>query len=327
MKAFAGKFSVALLSAFGAALCLLNASGAKLFCVTKGCHIYSGYGLFGISFYVFGLVGFLLILLLALLHPRLGSPFWLPAVLALALALEILFLVYQFLFWPCVSCLVVGILIVLAAISAVLLMPIKGRILLWTLSGIWTVLFIYVGLAALKEAAFTPWAVAGNPEAPVKIFFSPICPACKEAVTRVLEDPALSAKTAFFPVAKNARDEARIAAFLQRKSPERTIAALFEELPEEARLTAGQKWRLQVNKMALARMGAATVPFITAPFLPLPAPVEPPAMELPPPDSPFAPPQELPFSSPSGTAAPSPAAGCSAFEEAPGCETSENPSR
>lgn len=326
MKAFAGKFAVALLAALGAALCLLNASGAKLFCVTKGCHIYSGYGLFGISFYVFGLVGFLLIMLLALLHPRLGTPFWLPAVLALALALEILFLVYQFLFWPCVSCLVVGILIVLAAISAVLLMPVRGRILLWTLSGLWTVLFIYVGLAAFKEAAFRPWAIAGNPEAPVKIFFSPVCPACREAVTRVLKDPALSSQTAFFPVAKNSTDEARIAAFLRQKGQALPITSLFEESPAGARLTAGQKWRLQVNKMALARMGAATVPFVTAPFLPQAAPAAAPAAQMPV-DSPFAPPQESPFAPPSITPAPPPASGCSAFEEAPGCDPSEQPNR
>lgn len=322
MKAIAGKSVVALLSAMGAALCLLNASGAKLFCVTQGCHIYSGYGFLGVSFYVLGLAGFLLVLVLTLLYPRFGTPFWLPAALALALALEVLFLFYQFLFWPCVSCLIVGILVVLAALFAVALMRIRGRILLWTLSALSFIFFIYVSLSAVKEAVFKPWAVAGNPDAPVKVYFSPVCPACRETVIRILENPPLATQTAFFPVAKNAQDEARIATFLQGKSGELPLSEIFNEASAEARLTAAQKWRLQVNKMALARMGTATVPVVIAPFLPQAAPPAPVDFATPS-DSPFAPPEGPLFGPPSG-AAPSlaPTPGCSAFDQAPDCEPS-----
>lgn len=316
----AGKIAVTFFSLLGAVFCYLNATGAKLFCVTQGCRIYSGYGLFGISFYVYGLAGFLLILLLGLLHPRARTSFWLPAVLALALVLDILFLFYQYFFWPCVSCLVAGALIVLSALSALLLLRVRGRTLLWILVVAWSILGSYVGLAAVKEAAFTPWAIAGDPEAPVKVFFSPVCPACREAVTRILEDPALAAQTAFFPVAKNSEDEARIAAFLQKNEKEPSLAGLFDEAPAAPPLTSAQKWRLQVNKMALSRMGVSSVPLVIAPFLPQAASPKPggPAEPI---DSPFAPPQASPFAPPGSTPLPSATPGCSAFEESPDCET------
>lgn len=44
-----GRHGLQLLSLLGALYCLANATGAELFCGTRGSEIYAGYGLFGLS--------------------------------------------------------------------------------------------------------------------------------------------------------------------------------------------------------------------------------------------------------------------------------------
>jgi hypothetical protein len=265
-----GRAKVALLisSLLGGFYCLLNAAGAELFCSTRGCEIYAGYGLFGLSFYIYGFAGFLGIFLLTLWYPRRGAHLLLSVAVGLVLFLDTLFLIYQTLLWPCSSCHVVALLIGLTAFFAVIGQDLPGRKLLIGIGLVWSVFFIFVGLAVVKEVAFSPWPIYGSAEAPVKVYFSPTCPACEKAARKILNEPQTATETAFYPIAKNATDEARLARLLRLPAEMRdgeAILGLFEKEPDQpATLSVREKFLLFCNKMALAKAGAARVPMIVS---------------------------------------------------------------
>jgi hypothetical protein len=321
LKFLAGKVSILLLSFLGALFCLLNARGADLLCLTQGCRIYSSYTLLGIGFYIYGLAGFLLIFALALIYPRARSALWLSLVVGTILLLDGFFLVYQYLFWPCMSCLVVAALIGMIAVAGIWWLRLPGRPLLMLIGAAWFVFFGYATLEASKEISFPSWAIAGEADAPIKVFFSPVCPACKDVVTRILQDPGTARMTAFYPIAKNSRDEERIAAWLEAaetRGEAPPLTDLFEDPETVANLTAADRGRLRANKITLARRGGASVPFIVAPFLPeLSKPVQ--SIFTPPSGDLFAPPGASPFGSASPFAPP--VQGCGFIEDVD-CEES-----
>jgi len=298
-------------SFLGGLYCLLNAAGAELFCGTRGCELYAGYGLFGLSFYIYGFAGFLGIFLLTLWYPRRGAHLLLSVAVGLALFFDTLFLIYQSLLWPCSSCQVVALLIGLTAFFAVFGLKVPGRKLLIGIGLLWSVFFLFVGLAVVKEVAFAPWPIYGSPDAPVKVYFSPTCPACEEAARKILNDPQAATETAFYPIAKNTTDEARLARLLRQPGGSVKIAGilgLFEQEPDHpANLSAREKFLLFCNKMALARSDAIRVPLIVSPGI----------MEIDSLDDGLSLPIENLWSSPVGT---TPDAGCSAFTDDEDCE-------
>ena len=298
-------------SFLGGLYCLLNAAGAELFCGTRGCEIYAGYGLFGLSFYIYGFAGFLGIFLLTLWYPRRGAHLLLSVAVSLALILDTLFLIYQSLLWPCSSCHVVALLIGLTAFFAVFGLNLPGRKVLIGTGLLWSVFFIFVGLAVVKEVAFAPWPIYGSPEAPVKVYFSPTCPACEEAARKILSDPEAANETAFYPVVKNATDEARLARLLRQPGQTRdgeAILGLFAKEPDQpATLGAREKFLLFCNKMALSRSDATRVPLIVSPGI----------MEIDSLDDGLSLPVENLWGSPVGTTTD---AGCSAFTDDDDCE-------
>jgi len=257
----------------GSLFCLANAFGADLLCVTQGCRIYQGYGLFGIPFYILGAAGFLA--LLAVISLRFLQPL-LALALFSALALDTLFLVYQYLFWPCASCMVVALLMGAVAGLGLLGMPSLRKSWLLGTGLVWLTFFLVVGLATIKEVAFRPWTMWGSPTAAIKVYFSPNCPACREAVEQLLE-VAEPTTIALFPVAKSAADLAPLARALAtlrpgetdtlRSSLEEMFSAATPDQTDKAPMRLGWRIRLGLwsNKMMLARMGSAEVPKIIAP--------------------------------------------------------------
>jgi hypothetical protein len=176
---------------------------------------------------------------------------------------------------------------------------------------LWSVFFIFVGLAVVKEVAFSPWPIYGSAESPVKVYFSPTCPACEKAARKILNDPQATAETAFYPVAKNATDEARLARLLRQPGGTVNVAGLLELFEQEsndpANLSVREKFLLFRNKMALAKAGATKVPLIVSPSI----------IEIKSLDDGFSLPLENLWGSPVGT---SPDAGCSAFTDEVDCE-------
>lgn len=265
------KFFLLFCSFLGGAYCLLNAAGAELFCSTQGCDIYAGYGLFGLSFYIYGFAGFLGIFLLALWSSWRPARSLLAIAVGLALFFDTLFLIYQALLWPCSSCHVVALLIGLTAFFAVTGLNVPGRKFLIGIGLLWSVFFIFVGLSVVKEVAFSPWPIYGSIDAPVKVYFSPTCTACEEAIRKIINDPQIATETAFYPVAKNGKDEARLAILFQRSGRRVDtdgILGLFEKgANQPATLGVRDKLRLFSNKMALAKANAIRVPMIVSPYI------------------------------------------------------------
>lgn len=248
----------------GFALCLLNAAGAKLFCLTSGCALYAGYSLFGLSFYVYGAIVFGVIFLLAVtvrkmprVVPLLGG------IILTTLFFDLLFLGWQLLYWPCSSCLVVALLLGGTAAGFWRSYPPLCRHLFKGVLLVWLILFIPSVVAAGKEVLLTPWALYGPADASVHVFFSPTCPACTSEVNKLLQNPEV-ARMAFYPVAKNDRDLHLLAALLQEgiEQPANLGRLFGSDMKEATSLPLRLRWRLAKNKMALARHGAQTIPFI-----------------------------------------------------------------
>jgi len=248
----------------GLALCLLNAAGAKLFCLTSGCTLYAGYTLFGLSFYVYGAIAFGVIALLATSAGKIPRAVpWLGGIIVAGLALDLLFLGWQLLYWPCSSCLVVALLLGGTAAGFWRSYPHLCRHLFKSVLLLWLIFLIPSLVAAGKEILLTPWALSGPAEASVRVFFSPTCPACKSEVNKLLHSPEVS-HMAFYPIAKNEQDLRLLTALLQvGVTQPGDLGQLFNDEQKEASdPPLLLRWRLAKNKMALARYGAQTIPLI-----------------------------------------------------------------
>jgi hypothetical protein len=248
----------------GLALCVLNAAGVGLFCLTNGCALYSGYSFFGFSFYVYGAVAFGVISLLAIIASRRASVVpWLGVILCVGLLLDLLFLGWQLLYWPCSSCLVVALLLGGAAAGFWRRYPQSCRLSFKVVFISWLVLLIPVSVAVGKEVLLTPWAIYGPSDASIRVFFSPTCPACSKEVNKLLQSSDVN-RIIFYPIAKNERD-LRLLATLQHQGITQSadLAKLFtDELEEATDPPLNLRWRLARNKITLARYGAQTIPFI-----------------------------------------------------------------
>lgn len=245
-------------------LCLANAGGAELFCVTAGCDIYQGYAFLGLSFYVWGALAFGAVLLfsrLPLLRERL--PGGMIILCSLLLVGDALFLAYQVLFWPCTSCLAVALLLGGIGYSEWRKTTGPGRNVLGGALALWLVLLIPAGFHALKEMGGQPWILYGVQDAPTQVYFSPTCPSCKTVVESLLDNPSLTGKVAFIPVAKNTEDKKRIAGVLsQNHTGADAVRKLFQtELPP-GELSLKAQLRLLRNKSSLAGRGFSSVPQI-----------------------------------------------------------------
>jgi hypothetical protein len=260
----AGAIMILFPALLGLTLCLLNAAGAGLFCLTSGCALYAGYSLFGLSFYVYGAIAFGVIVLLAASAGKIprAAP-WLGGIILAGLALDLLFLVWQLLYWPCSSCLVVALLLGWTAVGFWRTYPRLCRHLYKGVLLVWLALWIPSAVAAGKEVLLTPWAIYGPADASVRVFFSPTCPACVTEVNKLLQSSEV-ARMAFYPIAKNDRDLRLIATLLQEGVAQPAdLGRLFAADLKEAQDPSQQlRWRLAKNKMALARYGAQTIPLI-----------------------------------------------------------------
>jgi len=253
----------------GLALCLFNAAGAEIFCVTQGCAIYAGYSLFGQSFYVFGAGGFAIILLLALSARKSESGrALLYGALLTGLFLDTLLLVWQLLYWPCSSCLVVAILLGAAGVGFLTRFGSARRVLLKGVLLVWLVVLVPSVVAVGKEVLVAPWPIYQASEADIEVFFSPTCPACSSEVAKLLNSAQVD-RLAFYPIAKSEYDVRLVATFMQRgMTGVQDLEKLFDSEPDpKIQPSLELRWRLSRNKMVLARYGAKTIPFIVSPTI------------------------------------------------------------
>ncbi|MDT8444493.1 MAG: hypothetical protein RQ722_09380 [Desulfuromonadales bacterium] len=268
--------AVVIPTALGLIFCALNAAGAKLLCVSSGCDIYAGYTLGGLSINLLGAVFFAVLLLLSLLSSRLALfRRGLYAVLLAGLLLDTLFLIWQILYWPCTSCLLVALLLALCVLGARASFPEFRRSVINLTLLLWLVAFVPVVVTAGKELLLQPWPILGSVGAPVTVYFSPTCPTCEKTVVDILDQAGLSGQVAFYPIAKNQEDLRRLVRLTGQvgEAELRRVFAPADEIDAKPGLT--QRWRLARNKMALARLGADTVPLVLTPRLVHATPVAP----------------------------------------------------
>lgn len=271
MTEFQTKISVICISLLAALFCFANASGMNLFCGTEGCGIYKGYGLFGLSFYVLGGIAFLAIAGIVFASSYFRIQYILLLTLIAGLICDGLFLAYQWLYWPCSSCLIVAALFGLVALIGSRLTGGKGKRSLLLLAGVWSVFFAFVSLAVVKELVFQPWAMweVSNPK--TQVYFSPSCPSCKTVVLQILETRDLD-QVVFLPICKNEEDVRQIEKVLpliKNNHREQAIRDLFsEEIKPSVCLNPKEKFGLLCNKIQLAMKGETTVPLIVAHSIP-----------------------------------------------------------
>ena len=271
------KWSIALL-VFGMLYCLASMFGVtEAICHTQGCQIYKGYSFLGMSLYFWGVIAFGVCLILFVyrkqLFRRYLRDFYIYA-LRLFLVCEVCLLIYQAIYLPCFSCLVVA--FVWGAVFALALawsdvFAWKRNVWQYGLLLVWLVLFCSVFVSGVKEL-IAPWPIYGKPDAPIKIFFSPTCPACKQAVREIVESGMVDeADLALFPVAKNDEDKERICLLAcslrgQETDLEQALNRCWQ--PECISVSVGlwDEIRLRINlfrnRIVLSRMGANRVPVV-----------------------------------------------------------------
>lgn len=239
-------------------------TGGEVLCVSSGCEIFAGFKLFGVSLWLFAAAYFALSLALSVLAPAALKVLGAAAVLLDAVLLSVMLFVA-----PCVNCLIVGGLIFLTFVSAFGLMATIRTKPAAALALLWALLFAVNALSAVRES-LPPYAIAGDADAPVKVYFSPSCEACAGAVEKL----GGRADVAFFPVIEKDGDLAFVAALeealakgasLPEAFAERKAAGTAQPEPQVPALLRLALWR---NAAHLAACRAKVLPHIEFAGLP-----------------------------------------------------------
>jgi hypothetical protein len=263
-RVYMGTFLLALLAA---AFCFWSGTGNDLgLCAAAGCSLYQNTTIAGISLWWIGSATFLLLGLPALLGmANLGRK-----LSGLALFADTGLLLLMSLTAPCTNCLVAAAFFALlyrsfrqkASVHRRLAAKSHSRLLL-----VWLLLFI-INLGAVAHTQASIWAISDNSEnASVRVFFSPSCPSCREAVA------ALSGHidVAFFPIAESSTDLQTTAHMLQLLNKGSSmIDALVRAKSEAPQLGLRAlhpdmlllRFRMLRNKAHIFTANAHAVPFI-----------------------------------------------------------------
>ncbi len=245
----------------GFLFCLLSALGiTDTLCLTQGCEVYQGYTVAGISFYWIGAAVFLILGLMSLWPGAYGL---LAILTGIVLVGNFVFLIIQFLLWPCTSCLIVAAL--LGSFAWILAGHVKPGFRI--LCMVWLLLFS-ANILHLAKDSIPPWPVLGKSNADIQVFFSPTCPACRQVVENFLQQSDLVTHVAFYPLAKNKDDQHRISLLVRNLRQGMPAAQAFafhwqmlspQENPGRNGYLAFNLWR---NQLHLAKKGATQVPLI-----------------------------------------------------------------
>lgn len=252
------------LALFGAAFCVTAAlGGAEALCVTEGCSLTHSVSLFGVSLWWFGSLGFAgLAVLLATRQIKLAL-----YLAGTAVAADCVLLGWLALTLPCVNCMIAGALFALILFFQLRVQDpaFPQRKTGWCLLAVWLLLFSPCAFSTTSELLAQPWPILGPADAPVRLFFSPTCPACRETVQAALDGDV--SFVAFIPIAEHEGDEALVQELRNRllasKKPEESLRRFFTNIRtikprRPPRLDL--RFRLYRNKMALYRYGANKVP-------------------------------------------------------------------
>ncbi len=254
-----GGVCVALL---GAAFCALQADPLQtdIPCPSVGCRLFHDVTLWGISLWWVGTAFFVLTALLCLRRWR-GAAF---ALTALALIADCFLLLLMLLTAPCLSCLGA------AAFIGLLFFILRPERQGWfngparrpLLLFFWGALFFAAASAAGTEA-LGRWTLYGQPDAERRVYFSPSCPACRDAIA------VFAGNAAFIPVAERDEDFAAIAgmrsALKRGKNMPEALAEGLKGQGHDLSIADGLLLRLRLlrNKAEVLRLGFDKLPLLT----------------------------------------------------------------
>lgn len=235
--------------------------GANKLCLTQGCSLYKDVTFLGVSLWWWGAAGFVVMGALSLL----GKLRWAYVLACAGLAIDCVFLAWMAASVPCINCLVIG--LIFFSLFLTLAVTVAARHVAPLALGVaWLMLFTPNIFAAGQELA-GPWSIRGDGDAPVRVFFSPSCPSCREALKGLLMNG--EGNLGFYPVAEDEADVLRLATLqreLQNGAPFAKAFAASRDPKAAPDLGSSEMLALRLgllrNKVALARMGAPKIPVI-----------------------------------------------------------------
>lgn len=245
----------------GALFCILQTAAAPgaIPCPGTGCHLFQDFTLYGISLWWAGVAYFAFMVLVCLRRAKMFA----LAVASLALAADGVLLAIMLLTASCVACLGA------AAFIGLLFLALRRHIYSRTVTNpkppvlfiVWAGLFIAATVNAGTEQ-LPSWQLHGPENAERRIYFSPSCPACRDAVT------VFAGSAAFIPVAERDSDYAAIYRMRQALAAGETLvdalAAADNGTAEEPWTAETALYRLMLlrNKAEVLRLGFDRLPLI-----------------------------------------------------------------
>ncbi|CAK7029965.1 MAG: hypothetical protein DELT_02740 [Desulfovibrio sp.] len=256
----------------GAAFCAMQALPAQTFgqfaapveipCPGSGCTLFQDFTVYGISLWWAGVAFFLIELVLCLKKAHSMALFTATAALVADGVLLVIMLVTA----ACVACLGA------AALMGIFFLAIRRHVTakLMPAPGPSFVLLAWAGLfiAAVASAGTSlaePWTIAGEGNMERRVYFSPSCPACRDALV------VFAGKAAFIPVAERDTDYAAIRVMRDEIANGKTLVEALHasdtasESAKKAPFSLGEAfWRLRLlrNKAEALNLGADRLPLI-----------------------------------------------------------------
>lgn len=261
-----------LVSLLGIAFSCWNIWGdTELLCVTEGCALFQNFTVAGVSMWWIGVTGFLTLALCAAFGAAAAG----AVLTALGLLADVALLAIMLVTAPCFNCLVVALVLPVNYVLFRNAIKENGRkkqsCHFSALLGIWLLFFI-VNVGAVLQSFALPWAFLappeGAPSAPVQIYISPSCPACRDLMNSTNQ----GTPAAWYPVAEQDSDLAVIAEMarlLDNGSPlNEALSKALAAKPVLSPLRLLQpdtlllQLRLWKNKAHVLRAGSERLPFV-----------------------------------------------------------------
>lgn len=256
-------YGTALVAFAGAIFCALNATkNLNAICITTGCEIFKDISIYGISLWWIGTALFITLTLLNLFNLRTTA-----LLLAFsAVVIDLGFMLLMIFTAPCVPCLVFAAILFLVFFMQCSVLKRRSTLVLPVLI-IWALLFTPNVFSTVNEEIGT-WAIYGNQQSDVQVFFSPSCTACRKLIPSLSKND--SGNITYYPIAETDEDLEKI--FLMQNAVNdgtsmyiafnRAIRGTTDSvaIPFMARMKL--QWNLFRNKSKLASMGVTRIPVL-----------------------------------------------------------------
>jgi hypothetical protein len=275
-KILVGSLCITLLAVM---FCVWSAFGNDVnLCISAGCSLYQNFTINGISLWGLGVSVFSVLALMAIV----GAANFGRLLAGIALFCDICLLLLMALTAPCVSCLIVALFFAASYMSFRFAAEDRisragksnGRsgnsVLLW----VWLALFtINLGAVARSQAGIWPIIESRHEEVTTRLFFSPSCSSCREAVG------ILSGRVdvAFYPLCENDADLYKIVKMRKLLDTGANMAEALSQA-QEVQIPDGMssytpdmlllRFQLLRNKAHVRAAGSEIVPFLEYQGLP-----------------------------------------------------------